>query len=219
MLGSAETWDPDSTYSRQEANKQKVIDMRNKILVTALTAMALTAVAPAHADSKFTTGLGAITAAPQLDFRVIIPKFIRFSVGTPTDGTIDLVEFNVPAANVGDGSDIGRTNGVAVPVALLSNNGNVSLTGTTLGALSDGAGGTISFSQILTTSDDAGLGAPVLVDGASAPLTITPNIGSKVVSRTANWTYAYDNTNVVAAGSYGGVNIQNGRVTYTAALP
>ncbi len=35
----------------------------------------------------------------------------------------------------------------------------------------------------------------------------------------AQWTYSYDNTDVVPAGIYGGVNANNGRVTYTASLP
>ena len=187
--------------------------------LSGMVAASLTAITPAHADSKFTTGTGAISAAPQLDFRVIIPKFIRFSVGTAADGTVDLVEFNVTAANVGDGSDIARTNGGAVAVSLLSNGGDVTLTGTTTGALTDGTED-ISFAEILSSSSNALLGAPVLVSGAASPaVTITPNIGTKVVDRTANWTFAYSNTDVVGAGTYGGVNTNNGRVTYTASMP
>ena len=65
--------------------------------LSGMVAASLAAITPAHADSKFTTGAGAISAAPQLDFRVIIPQFIRFSVGTAVDGTVDLVEFSVLA--------------------------------------------------------------------------------------------------------------------------
>lgn len=197
----------------------KTVSTLRAFALSGIVAASFAAIAPAHADSKFTTGAGAISAAPQLDFRVIIPKFIRFSVGTAVDGTVDLVEFTVPAANVGDGSNIARTNGAAVAVSLLSNGGNVTLTGTTTGVLTDGVEN-ISFAEILSTSDSAGLNAPTLVDGAaSAPLTITPNVGTKVVNRTANWSFAYSNTNFVGAGSYGGVNTNNGRVTYTASLP
>jgi hypothetical protein len=184
-----------------------------------LIALALAAALPAHAESDFQTGAGALNANARLDFRVVIPKYIRFQVGS-AGATVDLVEFSVPAANVGDGSDIARTNGGTVPVLLQSNNGNVSLTGTTLGQLNNGAGENISFAEILSTSSDPNLNVPTLVDGGtSAAITVTPNVGTRVVNRTANWSFAYSNTNFVGAGSYGGVNVNNGRVTYTAALP
>jgi hypothetical protein len=184
-----------------------------------LLCLAMTAAMPALAESDFQTGAGVLNANARLDFRIVIPKFLRFQVGSA--GTVvDLVEFTVPAANVGDGTDIARTNGGAVPVLLQSNNGNVSLTGTTLGQLSNGAGQNISFAEILSTSSNIALGVPTLVDGAaSAAVTVTPNVGTQVVNRTANWSFAYSNTNFVGAGSYGGVNINNGRVTYTASLP
>jgi hypothetical protein len=184
-----------------------------------LIALALAAALPAHAESDFQTGAGALNANARLDFRVVIPKYIRFQVGS-AGATVDLVEFSVPAANVGDGSDIARTNGGTVPVLLQSNNGNVSLTGTTLGQLNNGTGENISFAEILSTSSDPNLNVPTLVDGGtSAAITVTPNVGTRVVNRTANWSFAYSNTNFVGAGSYGGVNVNNGRVTYTAALP
>lgn len=174
-----------------------------------------------HADSSFVTGAGALNANASLDFRIVIPKFIRFEVGTPTAGTVDLVEFDLTAsaASVGSGTDIARTNGGVVPVRIQSNGGNISLVGTTTGALSDGTE-SISFAEILSSSSNALLNAPTLVDGAaSATVTVTPNVGTRVVNRTADWTFAYSNTNFVAAGTYGGVNVNNGRVVYTASLP
>lgn len=194
----------------------------NKIRVLATVgalAFGLAAALPAAAESDFQTGAGALNANARLDFRVVIPKFIRFQVGS-AGATVDLVEFSVPAANVGDGTDIARTNGGAVPVLLQSNNGNVSLTATTLGQLNNGAGENISFAEILSTSSDPNLNVPTLIDGGtSAAVTVTPNVGARVVNRTANWSFAYSNTNFVGSGSYGGVNVNNGRVTYTAALP
>lgn len=184
-----------------------------------VASLGLLALTPAFAESSFQTGAGALNANARLDFQVVVPKFIRFQVGS-AGVTVDLVEFAVPAANVGDGSDIARTNGGAVPVLLQSNGGNVSLTGTTLGQLNNGAGENISFAEILSTSSDPNLNVPTLIDGAtSAAITVTPNVGTRVINRTANWSFAYSNTNFVGAGSYGGVNVNNGRVTYTAALP
>lgn len=193
--------------------------MTRRFSALSLLVFGTIAAIPAMAESDFQTGAGVLNANARLDFRVVIPKFIRFQVGSA--GTVvDLVEFTVPAANVGDGTDIARTNGGAVPVLLQSNNGNVSLTGTTLGQLNNGAGQNISFAEILSTSSNAALGVPTLVDGAaSAAVTVTPNVGTQVVNRTANWSFAYSNTNFVGAGSYGGVNVNNGRVTYTASLP
>jgi hypothetical protein len=186
-----------------------------------LIAAALLASVPmlANAESDFQTGAGALNANARLDFRVVVPKFIRFQVGS-AGNVVDLVEFTVPAANVGDGSDIARTNGGAVPVSLQSNNGNVSLTATTLGQLNNGAGENISFAEILSTSSDPLFNAPTLLNGAtSAAITVTPNVGTRVINRTANWSFAYSNTNFTGAGNYGGVNVNNGRVTYTASLP
>ena len=196
-----------------------MLKTRKTLGAAGLLCLAMAAVMPAHAESDFQTGAGTLNANARLDFRVVIPKFIRFQVGS-AGGTIDLVEFSVPAANVGDGTDIARTNGGAVPVLLQSNNGNVSLTGTTLGQLNNGAGENISFADILSTSSDPNLNVPTLSDGGtSAAITVTPNVGTRVVDRTANWSFAYSNTNFVGAGSYGGVNLNNGRVAYTASLP
>jgi len=47
----------------------------------------------------------------------------------------------------------------------------------------------------------------------------TINIGTKVTNLQSTWTYAYLNPATAAAGTYGGVNTNNGRVTYTAAIP
>ena len=189
------------------------------LAIAGVATLGLFTLTPAFAESDFQTGAGALNATARLDFRVVVPKFIRFQVGS-AGTTIDLVEFDVPAASVGTGTDIARTNGGVVPVLLQSNSGNVSLTGTTLGQLSNGAGENISFAEILSTSSDPLFNAPTLLNGAaSAAITVTPNVGTRVINRTANWSFAYSNTNFVGAGSYGGVNINNGRVTYTAALP
>jgi hypothetical protein len=195
-----------------------MLNIRKTLGAAGLLCLAMTAVMPVHAESDFQTGAGALNANARLDFRVVVPKFIRFQIGSA--GTVvDLVELSVPAANVGDGTDIARTNGGAVPVLIQSNNGNVSVTATTLGQLNNGSGENISFAEILSTSSDPLLGVPTLLNGAtSAAITVTPNVGTRVVNRTANWSFAYSNTNFVGAGSYGGVNVNNGRVTYTAAL-
>ena len=76
--------------------------------------------------------------------------------------------------------------------------------------------------------------------GAASPLTATAHVdfqitipkfiflrvgtgtgtaAGKIVQRDAKWTYTYRNQTVPPAGTYGGVNTNNGRVTYTASVP
>jgi hypothetical protein len=49
-------------------------------------------------------------------------------------------------------------------------------------------------------------------------VTLTPPSG-KVMNRDAKWTFTYLNSAVVAPGTYGGTNVNNSRVTYTASMP
>lgn len=187
-----------------------------------------------HAESTFTTGTGTpITAQARLDFQITVPKILFLRVGTGADFTtnpaINLITFDVPAASVGNGTAVAATAGSgdlgngAVTAKVVGNNGNVTLTSTTLGALGNGAGDTISYGQISTAAavltSAVALPHPTLVDGAtSAAVTLVPVTG-KVVNRDARWTYTYANTAVAAPGTYGGVNVNNGRVTYTASMP
>lgn len=185
--------------------------------------------AAAHAESKFTTGSGALTANARVDFSIVIPKVLYLRVGTGTpfadNATIDLVTFTVPAANVGDGTPVAGTGGDltagVVTARLIGNNGDVSLNVTTGGALSNGAGDSIAYSQITTTVTalvtGTPLAAPTLANGAGTAINI-PATGN-VVNRDARWTYAYANANVVPPGTYGATAGNNGRATYTASMP
>ena len=207
-----------------------------RINTKTLLATALLAAVPmlANAESTFTTGAGTpITASARLDFQVAIPKILYLRVGTGTDfatsPTINQIAFTVPAASVGNGTPIAATaasgdlgNG-AVTARVIGNNGNITFTSTTLGALSNGAAGdTISYAEIGTTvaalTSAVPLPHPTLADGATTTLTLTP-VSGKVVNRDARWTYAYQNNTIAAPGTYGGVNTNNSRVTYTASMP
>jgi hypothetical protein len=98
----------------------------------------------------------------------------------------------------------------------------VSLSSTTLGALGDGAGDTISYAQIRTVATKLTtaqvLNVPTLADGATRTINI-PAGAAKIVQRDARWTYTYRNQTSPPPGIYGGVNTHNGRVTYTASVP
>ena len=200
--------------------------MRNIILKSAV-ALALGIPLVASAESNFTTGVGTpLTASAKVDFTIIIPKFISLRVGTAGTGNIDLITFTVPAASVGAGGagiagTGGDLTGGVVTAKVTGNNGQISLTSLATGALSNGTD-TIPFTEITTTSivltSATALPAPILTNGLSAAVSPTLT-GTKITNQDAKWTYNYANSAVVASGTYGGVGVNNGRVTYTASMP
>jgi len=186
-----------------------------------------------NAESNFQTGVTALTATAHVDFQITIPKFLFLRVGTgtgtaaggfATNATIDEITWAPTAAQVGTGALAGTggdlTGGVETAV-VVANNGIVALSSTTTSALSDGAGDTISYGQITTTASHnttaTTLAAPALADGATTSINL-PVVG-KITQLDAKWAYTYANNTVPVAGTYGGVNVNGGRVTYTAALP
>jgi hypothetical protein len=185
----------------------------------------------AQAESRFVTGTGSpLTASANLDFTVTIPKFVYVRIGTGADRanntTVDNLVFTVPAANVGDGTSIASTGGEPggqVTARVTGNNGTIAFSSTTAGALNNGAGDTISWSQmavaVTANTSATALAHPTLVDGASTSINLTPTSGTKVTNLDARWTFSYLNQNIVPAGTYGGVNAQNGRVTYAVSMP
>jgi len=181
------------------------------LALSGVAALGLIAMTPAMAESDFQTGANP-SASASVDFQINVPRFISFQVGS-NGATIDEVVFNVPAANIGDGSDIAAASNGTLAVSLLGNVGTISLTATTSAALSNGAE-TISWAEILTSSSDAALNVPAIVDAATGgALNIAANVGASVVNRNADWTFDYSNTDVVGAGTY------TGTVTFTAAAP
>jgi len=207
--------------------------MKTNLIKIAVAAALVAAPMMASAESAFTTGAGSpITASAHLDFQITIPKILFLQVGTGTNmaanATVNQIAFSVPAANVGDGSVISATAGSGdlgngtVTARVIGNNGTVTFTSTTVGALGNGAGDTISYGQIATAAaantSATVLAHPTLADAATTTVTLTPASG-KVINRDAKWTYTYTNAAVVAPGTYGGVNTNNSRVTSTASMP
>src|SRR5260221_1282778 len=138
-------------------NSTKLFTKTALVLAIAATPML------ANAESAFTTGAGTpITASARLDFQIIIPKVLFLQVGTGTanaaNATINQIAFSVPAANVGDASVIAATVGSGdlgngtVTAKVVGNNGTITFTSTTLGALGNGSGDTISYAQIATAT-------------------------------------------------------------------
>ena len=201
--------------------------MRNIILKSAV-ALAVSIPLIASAESNFTTGAGTpLLATAKVDFTIIIPKLVSLQVGTAGAGSIDLITFTVPAASIGAGGagiagTGGDLTGGVVTAKVTGNNGQVTLTATAAaGGLTNATADTIPFSQITTAAavntSATALPAPVLANGTSA--NVLPALTGKITNQDAKWTYNYSNSAVVAAGTYGGVNVNGGRVTYTASMP
>ena len=207
-------------------------NFRNAAMKAAI-ALAFAAPLAAHAESVINSGAGSpLTASARLDFQITIPKVLFLQVGAGTNmaanATINQIAFSVPAANVGDSTVINATAGSGdlgngqVTAKVVGNNGTITFTSTTLGALGNGSGDTISFADIGTAvaanTSATPLAHPALADASTTTVTLTPASG-KVISQDAKWTYTYKNTTVAAPGTYGGVNANNSRVTYTASMP
>jgi hypothetical protein len=193
----------------------------------------------ARAESNFVTQLtGTLMATARLDFRVTIPRVLFLRVGTGTDfvanGTVDLISFAIPAATVGNGASVTATGGDlgdgAVTVRVQGNGGDITLNSNTTGRLTTGtAGETVGWNRITVTSaalssttvnfTNGSITHPAfnLNGGAGTAVTLT-SINS-LVRREGMWTYSYANQDVLAAGTYGGAGVNNGRVSYTATMP
>jgi hypothetical protein len=203
--------------------------------VVSIAVMALPIIASAESNVQTAAATASPGATAHVDFQVTIPKVLYLRVGTGSSYTtgalssnaaVDQIQFAPSAAAVGNGTAVAGTGGDLTggveTAAVVSNSGNVTLNATASGALSDGASNTIAFTQITTTSSTltsaTALPAPVLANGVSANVVLTAP-ASKVISQDAKWTYAYANTGLPPAGTYGGVNLNNSRIVYTATMP
>jgi hypothetical protein len=206
-------------------------------LKSLLGAGALTLPLMAFAESNVQTGAaaGSPGATVHVDFSVVIPKILYLRVGTGSTyssgaltsvNTVDLITFSPAAGTVGNGTAVAGTGGDLTggveTAAIVSNSGNVTLNATASGALSDGNGDSIPFTQITTAAttltSTTQLPAPVLSNGTSSNVVLTAP-ATKLIVQDAKWTYSYANTSNVPAGTYGGVNVNNSRVVYTATMP
>lgn len=193
-----------------------------------------------HAESNVVSGAQTATpgATAHVDFQITIPKVLFLRVGTGSTyatgnpltsvATVDLIQFAPAAGTVGNGTAVagtgGDVGGGVVTAAIVSNSGTVTYGATNAGPISDGAGDTISYSNITTTAakitSTVPLPPPVLVDGTSITQTLTPP-ASKFILADAQWTYKLTNATTFnpPAGTYGGIATATGRVTYTATMP
>jgi outer membrane lipoprotein SlyB len=196
-------------------------------------AMLLSLMTPAASNRQ--SGPGALTARARVNFRITIPKILYLRVGAGTAypttlgnlGTVNLLNFSPSASGLGNGTPVagsgGDLTGGVQTAAIISNSGNVTLNATATGPLGDATGDSIPYTQISTAASalTAGytlLAAPALTNATTANIVLTAP-ATKVIKADAKWTYSYANTISPPAGTYGGVNVHNSRVVYTASMP
>lgn len=199
-----------------------------------LVALVLAGLAlPAAADQATKNG-GNGTVSADLEFLVDIGKVLFFRVGTGgfpnASGTVDTVTLNpalvIPPGAVtavdGNGTAVNwngvvpafTTPSVALPVEVVSNAGQVTIKATATTPLTSGAN-TIPLSQILLSSSDVNLPAPLIPNaGTGTGVIVTPTSAQNLVTqRSATWTFSYTPVITQRAGQY------NGQVTFTASSP
>ena len=186
------------------------------LALTGVAALGLIAMTPAVADSEFDIGNGALTANADLDFEIVIPRFLYLQVGS-TGTTVDTVTFDLSGvASIADvdtqiGNGTAVDGDITVGVRLVSNAGDVDLEAVGSGTGLTNGTETIPWSQITGTAATGGAsGLDVPVVGAAA-VTIPATNG--VVNRSDTWSFDYENDLLVGGGTY------TGTVTYTATAP
>jgi len=185
-----------------------------KLTLASVTAAAMCAPILASADSDLQVGApGATSAVAHLDFRISIPTYIYFQIGSA--GTIDTVDFDLTAGPTTPGTGpFGATTNGTVTVLLNTNATTLNLSAT--GAdLINGAGDTIALTDITGTAAGTGdIPHPIFNGGSVAVTPVTSNI---VGTNTETWTFSYANAAAVPAGVYGDGAGNGSRVTYTIA--
>ena len=187
----------------------------------------------ANAASSFQTGAGTLNANAAVDFTITIPRVLFLQVGTGSlfanNSSVNLITFSVPAASVGNGTAVAATagsgdigNGTVTACGVRQWRHRRLLSASNGGALSDGSGNTISWAQITTTAS-ALAGVPTLLNPITPgqrcvdPVSLTAVSG--VVNRAPSGPIRTPTPPRPWVVTYGGVNTNNGRVTYTATLP
>lgn len=164
---------------------------------------------------QFTVLLLLLSACPAHAVTIIIgsspPPQIQIQIGS-AGGTIDVVSFTVPAANVGDGTPIAQS-GAAILVrvsarAVPANSRTAQLLANSATPLTNG-GSTLPFTSISWTASDVDIPSGMFNSTASQLLVQFQN--SRRIFN--NHTFSYANTQVLAPGTY------TGRVTYTLTMP
>lgn len=177
---------------------------------------------------------GTASSSASLDFNLNIGKFIFFRVGAgaypSASGTIDTVNFMAaptipPSATVPVTSNNTAVNWngalptfaatpTSLPVEVRSNAGQINVRATATTALTSGPN-SIPLSQIVLTSSDANLPAPLVPNAGTGPsVNVAGSAFSNLVTlRSASWTFSYNPLTTQPAGVY------TGQISFTVSSP
>ncbi|MGE0310318.1 MAG: hypothetical protein AB7P21_01665 [Lautropia sp.] len=138
------------------------------------------------------------------------------SVGAGSVGAGSVGAVPAQALLPGGGVPIAASAGGSQQVVVRGNQGSITLSvaGGAPGGLSNGAGGTIGFDQILIRSDNPGLPAPPIDAAGRGSVTVAAiAYGGLVTDQRATWTFSLANTRAVPGGSY------KGQLAFTISMP
>lgn len=194
---------------------------RKSLIAVAITAVVLGAPQGVLAERTVNVGPSPSTDA-RLNFRVIIPSFMVFRVGSV--GAIDTIEFDLSAVSpdlIGSGTPVPGTGGDLtngqVTAQLLSNAGQVTIEETNDGGgnglVGANTGDFIPYTEITAISGNAALTPPALSNAGGNTSTPAPTLGSNITSYDTTWTYSYGDGALYTGDTY------EGQVTYAASTP
>ncbi|MCU0764508.1 MAG: hypothetical protein MUF32_00405 [Burkholderiaceae bacterium] len=184
---------------------------KNLILVAASAAAAALPLA-VQAASSSASGAGNLSTTANVNFSVVIPRFIYLRVGDAA--SVNTLTYSPTVADLVGSTAVQATGGDTGPsnsnltVVVLGNAGNLTLAASNLTQLT--SGGNNIPTTTLTASNPTGSIVPPAFNGSTA-LTAVANI----VNQTGSWRYTWANpaSTVYPSGTY------NGTVTYTLSAP
>lgn len=185
----------------------KLIRSTLAVAIAAATALPLAA----HAASNSANGAGPQSTTVDLNFSVVIPRFVFLRVGDAAPASVNTLSYAPTINDLVNSTTVTPTGGDVgsdLTVRVLSNGGNVTLAASNLANLVS-AGNNIPTSTLTASNPLGSIGVPAF--GSSVVL----NAVSGVVNQSGTWRYTWANpvNTVYPAGTY------TGTVTYTASIP
>jgi hypothetical protein len=176
--------------------------------VAAATALPLAANAASSFGSATT---GTVSTTVDLNFNVVIPRFVFLRVGSATPSTVNTLIYAPTAAQILSSATVTPTGGDVgsdLTVTVLGNVGSVNLGASNLANLTDGTNN-IPTNTLTATNPTGSIGVPAFGGNVSIPA------ASGIVNQTGTWRYTWANPPgvVYPAATYAGT------VTYTASTP